>query len=213
MAIFPAGTLLSGVTGKLGNIVIMTSKNGVMTVRERVTPKNPRTAGQMTARNNMGGVARLWGTLTDEQRADWEAYGLTVGRDGYRVFVGLTAKWRRINGNGAPPALPPTEAFFGDSVGLSVALGPVGSGTIVFATQRPNQPGVKVELMVQRLASQHRKAKPRDWKSYGFVAFAAGSLTYSLALPKGDYAVGYRYVNAVTGQETAMALLGKITVS
>jgi len=206
-------TLLPAVTGRIGNLVVMANNDGAVIVREYVVPANPRTPSQQKARITLRGVSYLWGELTDEERAAWQAFAQAQGRNGYRAFVGLATKWRTVNGNGMPPALPPTEAFFGDSVGLSVAPGPSGSGSLVVSAQRPNQPGVVVEIKVQRLRATHVGTKPKNWLTKAFVSFEAGTLMHSIDLPNGAYAVGYRYVNAATGQETEMAVLGTLMVS
>lgn len=117
-----------------------------------------------------------------------------------------------MNGVGPPPALPPTGAFFGDALALTAQAGAAGSGTVVLTASRAGAPGVVVEILAQGLAAAHRKAKPRDWTSKGFLTFAAGTLTQSVARPRGAWAVAYRFVEAATGRETAMAVIGKITV-
>jgi hypothetical protein len=208
-----SATLYPAVTGRIGNLVVIANNDGAVIVREYVVPANPRTPSQQKARITLRGVPYLWGELTDEERAAWQAFARAQGRNGYHAFVGLATKWRTVNGNGMPPALPPTEAFFGDSVGLSVAAGPAGSGSIVVTAQRPNQPGVVVEIRLQRLRATHVGTKPKNWVTKAFVSFEAGSLTKTLDLFPGAYAIGYRYVNAETGQETEMAVLGKLFVS
>ena len=68
------------------------------------------------------------------------------------------------------------------------------------------------EILAQPLASRRRKARARDWKSLGFVAFAAGALAAEFPLKAGAWGVAYRFVSARTGQATAMAVLGAATV-
>lgn len=212
MARATANPLFLAPTGRLGNVILMTGPKGQLILRERIIGRNPKTADQAFVRSNLGFAAKAWGRLSDEERSAFDAYGETVGRDGYRAFTGLASKYRQVHAGVSPPSRPPTEPFFGDSVGVSAALGPEGSGTVVFRAKRPCQPGVVVEAIVQPLAVQHRKPKARDWKTKAFVAFSEGSLEFALPLEKGAYALAFRYVNAETGQETERAMLGKVTV-
>lgn len=69
MAIMHATPLLPAATGKLGNVVLVTNRDGSIVLRERVVPRNPRTPGQTRARGNLGTTAQLWARLTDDDRA------------------------------------------------------------------------------------------------------------------------------------------------
>ena len=89
---------------------------------------------------------------------------------------------------------------------------PLEEGALTLTASQPNAQGVVTEVLTQPLANARRKPRERDWKTAAFVAFAAGSLTRTLALPTGAYAVAYRFVNAATGQATAMAFLGSVAL-
>ncbi|RYG22845.1 hypothetical protein EON82_15905, partial [bacterium] len=112
--------------GKLGNVVFIRSADGYI-VRERVTPANPRTALQTAVRREFAIASQGWKGLSEEAFAAWLAYGDSLGRTAYNVYMGLTRKWLAVHGDGTPPAMPPPGPFFGDAVRLSVSL-PLGRG-------------------------------------------------------------------------------------
>ena len=218
--------------GKLGNVVFIQTAQGYV-VRERVTPANPRTGPQVRARAGFAEASRAWGALDDAEYAAWQAYGQACGLGGQLAYMSLTRKWLATHPGGTPPTLPPAGPFFGDNVGLRIAdLGSgiaegadptdAGSGRseiddprsaiLTLVATQPNAQGVVTEVLVQPLANARRKPRARDWRTAAYVAFASGSLAVPVSVPPGAYAVAYRFVNAATGQATAMAVLGAVTV-
>lgn len=70
--------LMTTASGKLGGIVALTGRNGIV-LRRKVIPADPATDLQMAARNAMQVVAADWGaTLTDAQREAWNLYASNV---------------------------------------------------------------------------------------------------------------------------------------
>jgi hypothetical protein len=63
---------VSEIRGSIAGQVFGRNANGA-TIRNRSTPINPRTAGQVGVRNNLAGVAAGWRDLTDAQRDGWIA--------------------------------------------------------------------------------------------------------------------------------------------
>ena len=213
MAVVTAAAPFVGYRGKLQNLFFYTDARGVVHMRPAPEGRDGNTPAQQQARRDLPSASRFWAELTDDERARWLEYGESVGRQGYRAFSGLAAKYRRLHPGATPPSGPPTEPFFGDSVGVSAEVPPDARGVVRFEARRPGQEGVVVELLTQRMAARHRTPKPRDWRSHGFVHFAEGDLSADLALPAGAYALAYRYVSLADGRETAMAEVGRVTVT
>ena len=212
MAIVTAAAPFAAYRGRIERLFFYTDRQGVVHLRPGPQGDDPNTPDQWRARGDLSNAARLWATLTDDERARWVAYGESVGRQGYRAYTGLALKYRRLHPDARPPSEPPSEPFFGDNAGISAAAPEGTHGIVRFAARRANQPGVAVELLVQRLVVRHRTPKPRDWRSHGFVHFTDGDLAADLELPSGAYALAFRYVSVLDGRETPMADLGRATV-
>ncbi|HZH99267.1 MAG TPA: hypothetical protein VEX38_09870 [Fimbriimonadaceae bacterium] len=213
MAKGTSGIPVVQISGALGNVVFARRGN-TLTVRERVPVRNPRTEAQVSARATLAEAAKQYGQLSDEQLEAWSRYAASLSQDppanGYTAYMKLAAKYLRVNPGGTPPALPPTSVFFGDAIAVSAAGAP---GEIVFTALAPNASDIVTELLLQPLPSRTRGTNPRNWRSAAYVSFAHGELEHVLPVQKGWYAVAYRFVNSVTGQETGMAALGKRHVS
>lgn len=66
------GAIVVDGRGKLGGHVFTKTKSGA-TMRTKVTPVNPQTAAQASARSRLGGNSQAWAGLTEEQRSGWNA--------------------------------------------------------------------------------------------------------------------------------------------
>ena len=92
-------------SGAIGNEVYVSTKQGqVVRSRPRRAPR--ATAGRERARANLGGVASVWRTLSDQQFAAWAAAAKKEGMHPYRFFC-------QINGTlaayGQPRLLNPPK--------------------------------------------------------------------------------------------------------
>lgn len=65
------GAIVVDGRGKLGGHVFTKTKSGA-TMRTKVTPVNPQTSAQASARSRLGGNSQGWGLLTEEQRETWQ---------------------------------------------------------------------------------------------------------------------------------------------
>lgn len=65
------GAIVVDGRGKLGGHVFTKTKSGA-TMRTKVTPVNPQTSAQASARSRLGGNSQAWGTLSEEQRESWQ---------------------------------------------------------------------------------------------------------------------------------------------
>ena len=66
------GAIVVDGRGKLGGHVFTKTKSGA-TMRTKVTPVNPQTAAQASARSRLGGNSQAWAGLSEEERSGWNA--------------------------------------------------------------------------------------------------------------------------------------------
>jgi len=197
--------------GKAGNVVIRKGRSG-LTVNNRVTSKNPRTAAQQGIRSAFSKATATWKTLTSTQVQAWNAYALTVTKTnpitgntyhptGFNAFTGLAIKFLQINPTGTIPVTPPTSAFTGDTITIT-ATG--GSGAITFTATAQNATGIKTEILLQPLPNANRAPQPGHYRTKAFNNFGNLAHTYTATLLPGTYAAAYKFVNTATGQETPL---------
>lgn len=63
------------------------------------------------------------------------------------------------------------------------------------------------EFLLQPLAGPNRTPQAGAYRSHGFFAFVAGTLSHDVDVPPGTYAAAYRFVNSATGQESGLVSL------
>lgn len=219
MAGLSLGVFSSGLSGKSGNTVFVQTPGGTL-VRERNVPFDPKTANQVIARQRMTRASVAWSEMEPEQVELWEDYAQSLAQRNpstgqwrsprpMNLFTALYVKLQQLDPASPPPAAPPANPFFGDSINVSVGS---ADGTVTFTANRPNGEGVVTELLLQPLANRNRKAYLDKYRSQAFVVFEEGSLTADVPAQPGWYACAYRFVNTETGQDTALAQVGKVLV-
>lgn len=200
--------------GKDGNVVISKGRTGLM-LRPRVRGRNPKSAAQLSVRAALGKASGTFKAFTPAQVAAWTAYAATIVKRNpitgksynptpINAFVALASKFLQINPTGTIPLTPPAGPFTGDNITLT-ALG--GTGKVTFTASAANSLSTKTELLLQPLKSKNRVPGSKGYRTKGFVAFAAGSLSSDVNVPAGSYAAAFRFVNVTTGQETALQIL------
>lgn len=70
MALIKWGALVTDGRGKIGGQVLSRGRSGAI-LRNKVTPVNPRSAAQVTARNILTSLSQGWSGLTQAQRDQW----------------------------------------------------------------------------------------------------------------------------------------------
>ncbi len=101
-------------------------------MRDRVVPRNPRTADQTRQRNRLARAVATWSGLDPGVRAAWEAYarslavtdpesGLPRTPRAMNLFTAQFTKLMQLDPAAAPPLSPPGNPFFGDAVSVTVA--------------------------------------------------------------------------------------------
>lgn len=92
------GNVVADARGKLGGVVMSRNTYGGY-VRQKVSPVQPRSQGQLNQRNFFATVVRSWNDLTQSQRDAWnsfaplfpfrDVFGLSKARTGQNMFVSL----------------------------------------------------------------------------------------------------------------------------
>ena len=79
MARIKFGMMMTDARGKLGGQVFSKNRSGAI-VRTKVTPRNPQTFAQASARSRLGSFSSGWASLTEEMREGWNsaAAGVTL---------------------------------------------------------------------------------------------------------------------------------------
>jgi hypothetical protein len=139
-------TLAGPQSGARGDEVASRNRSGQF-LRKRVSPKNPRTAAQRRARENMRKFSRLWNKLTEPQRVAWCAAACEVlsrpklGKprplDGQKFFNKINTVLATC---GREPLLePPPRPQFGPNpvVALTASSGPGGIALMLSLSETP----------------------------------------------------------------------------
>ena len=179
----------------------------------------PATAAQVAQRERVTRAGHAFRVLNATQNKAWQNWAATyyvksksgelVHPSAYAAFSGLYTKFIQVTPTGTLTA-PPSGPFAGDSITVTAAA---SSGRIIFTASGKNAEAVTTEFLLQPLANQFRKPQSGKYASRGFFAFPEGTLSSALEVPKGAYAVAYRFVNSATGQEVNKVTLGTVVVS
>lgn len=202
----------------MGNVVYKSTRFGTE-MAEFEAPSNPNTTAQQAARNSFKKAAQQWRTLNLTQATAWRAYAselyteeeITMKRykpTGFNAFVKLSAKWYAVNATGTAPTTPPASAFAGDTITVSVDF--ETPGVIDFTASAPNAANVTTALLIQKVSSGIADPVDGAYKVGKYFRFIAGTLSTSVNVAPGYYAVGYQFVNTATGQTSAPVWLGVI---
>ena len=220
MAVLKLSGFLKGVSGKAGNAVYRLTKNGTE-LSDRPIVNNPQTKAQMDVRAAFSKATKAWKNLTTAQADAWDAYALTITeteevsgvkthRSGFNWYTGLSSRFYLVNGiSGTAPTTPPTTPFTGDSLTFTIAPGETGS-SIEFTASAANTAGTKTALLLQQLSSANGKPQKNGYRTKGYVAFAAGSLSAEVPVTPGFYSAAIQYVKTSTGQETTTQVVGEV---
>lgn len=210
---------MTAISGRMGGVVYKKTRFGTE-MAEFEAPSNPNTSAQQTVRSNFRKSAQQWRTLTLAQAAAWRAYAaqqsieeeVTTERykpTGFNMFLKLAAKWFAVNpGQSSAPASPPTTSFAGDSITLTASS--EGAGTIDFTASGPNAANVTTAILFQRVSGPNSDPVDGAYKIAKYFRFVSGTLSTSINVPPGYYAVGYQFVNTATGQTVSPVHLANL---
>lgn len=208
MATYDGGLFGRDLHGSAGNATLIRTRYGVQ-IRDRTVPRNPQTPLQQPNRARHKRATEVWRGLPFDAVARWRAAFPTGGNDAMNAFTTTYKLLLRLDASALPPLAPPAHAFFGDAIHVETL--PPEDSIVRFAASAPNAPEVVTELWLQPLAGPHRKAYLDKYRHAAFVAFGP-SLEAEISCEPGWTACAYRFVNAETGQSTALAEIGRIFV-
>ena len=209
--------IVDAIRGKAGSAVFVQGRTGPV-LKPRVKPANPKTAAQQAVKGYLGNSSKGYKNLTTANVALWKAYGQSVTKHnqrtgkaytqtGINAFNSISAKFYQINPTGNFPATPPAAAFTGDTITVTAAG---GASSVIFTGSAADSANIRTEFLLQPLKSKNRTPASKGYKSKGFIAFAAGALSATTFVPSGWYVPAYRFVNALTGQATALTILAPV---
>ena len=210
-------------------------------LRRRPVRVGGLTPAQRSSAERMETIAAHWSQVDLPGIEAWRAYAASLEAmrpalqrqpmTSYQAFLGLTTRLLMIDPAAPVPLLPPTGAFAGDAVRVTVSATPPAPSSspgersqtamdrprsdeegVLFSANRPNAPGVVTETLVQRLASVGRAPVADRYVSRGFVAFEEGALEAVVPCLPGWAACAVRFVDAGTGEATATFPLGIVGV-
>lgn len=124
------------------------------------------------------------------------------------AFRGLATRFLLVNPDSEPPRLPPAAPFGGDGVFVQASA---ATGSILYAPDRPNTPGVVTELLLTPVRSALSEPRDRDFRQAAMTTFAGGDPVAVSVLP-GRYAVAIRFIRSASGQATPVMRLGQVRV-
>ena len=209
MALVKGGVIVPGLRGSVGNATFVQTPYGT-SLRDRTYPRQPNTPAQVAQRERVRVVGAAWRSVTLAQAEAWRRYAASVSgtaewrqASGQHVFSQLAIRFLMATPEGEIPLTPPSSPFGGDSVEFSV----VRDGSMLMLTpSHANAPGVLTEVLVQPLASVHRRTYLQRYRSAGFFAFSGSPV--AVLSPGSVEAVAVRFVRAATGQATDLLELG-----
>ena len=238
MATWRGGLLGGELSGRTGNAVLVRTARGTV-VGERPTVRVSDSPAAQEARARQRAAAKAWTDLEPEAVARWTAWARGIGRQPNNAFATLYKVLLRLDSGALPPQSPPARPFFGDVIEVGIASpspdGSFGRGSrgerlpeppppapssitnqmeegepsVGFASSGANAAGVVTELLVQPLASRHRRTYLERYRHAAYVRFE-GAETVAVPAPSGWVALAYRFVGAGTGEVTAIAELGVV---
>lgn len=210
---------INKMTGKVGDAVFSIEEGGVGMRSYNALSKQPFTPAQLAIEAAFTKANQTWPTIGFEAAEAWRAWGrkqkvrneLTGkyrDREGKDCFVGCYAKILQLGSTTAIPN-PPFGTYSGDSPVLSALLNPSG---LDVESSSANKAGTTTELMIQELPSAVALPTPDGYRTVGFVAFEAGSLSTTVDLAPGFYLFAYQFVEIASGRVAGFKVVRRATV-
>ena len=136
MAKIKFGMMMTDARGKLGGQVFSKNKGGAY-VRTKVTPSNPQTAAQTTARSLFAAISGAWSSLTASQIAAWntavdewkstDIFGDLLAPTGKELYQRLNNQLQTVGGSAL--TTPPAKVELPNSP-VTAAVIAIGAATI-----------------------------------------------------------------------------------
>lgn len=181
-------------SGSVGGCTAAKARGGLLYLRSRVTPSNPRSGNQSRMRLILSGIAAAWrGTLTGTQRASWAALA-GDNESGIDAFVKVNSQVVLAGGDrvDTPPAsitldAPPPSALVVDASDHAVKITPVTFGddiwgNVFVSSSKQNASRLSQQFPYTYLGTVHFADASQvtiDFNTIaGLVGAAAGDIVY-----------------------------------
>ncbi len=122
------GSIVVDARNKIGGHVASKNRFGAY-IRTKVTPTNPRTGAQLTARNRLASLSSGWRNLTQAQRDQWndaaklyqktDIFGDLKTNTGLQLYVGINSNLMLFGGSPIDVPPQPTQAAISVVTGLT----------------------------------------------------------------------------------------------
>lgn len=97
MALVTAPLLSLDARGKFAGALVYSNWKGRPTVRQLVTPANPKSAGQVSTRAMFRFLAQNWANLSAANKATWEAGAASLSVSPFNYYVGFNMdRWTQF---------------------------------------------------------------------------------------------------------------------
>ena len=209
--------ILSTVEGSFGSAVLSAKNGREGTMRERVTPANPKTAPQQNVRVAFGGSSKGFRYLPGVDAEAWGRYGKGIkGKNGKPLsgigaYNQLAIVYRLVNPGATPPVAPPATPWVAPNIRVTTMVTPNG---ILFVGSASTDASTVLEVILAPLPQGNSKPRLSDYRTVAYTALtSAGGNEYLAEVPPGRYASGYRWVNRNTGEGTEMVQLNVLGVA
>jgi hypothetical protein len=111
-----------GASGTIGGVITMATWKGRPYARIRVTPSNPRSAGQTASRAMMAFLSQQWAALDSGAKASWAELGQQGSYSPFNAFVKANMNyWAQYQMPGQEPNPARTETPAGSATCVAVA--------------------------------------------------------------------------------------------
>lgn len=192
-----AKTLLGGVVGQIsGSVGGMTySRNRYGTyIRRRAHPTVSESGYAMAAKGRLGTISRVWGTLTDSERAawyTWSANNPVTDKMGQKQVLAGNAAYMMLNGRlssagQATINLPPVDYAPPGLAGVSLTADIGASGISVVFVDTPLEAGHRIWVQAALTDGGSQAYVKNKLRFLGVSAAALASPLMSIAAPA-DY--------------------------
>ena len=162
-------------SGKRGLNVSQAGQFGQIS-RTLAIPANPRSAAQMSVRDNLSHVAAKWRALTEAQRAEWIATASAVkstsrlgqngALSGFQLFIKINCTLAQFGGE--PVNTPPLRPEFPNLAPQNLVITNTG-GAVALKLTCPTSPGENTIVRGSAPVSQGRETC-RDFRVLGMCS-------------------------------------------
>lgn len=172
--------LFSAVSGSIAGTTFYSS--GGLIARARALPTNPNSQAQQNARTALGTASAEWQLLTDDNRADWDAYAAAtpttdkVGNTITLTGLNMWQRWcslRELIGESITMPSPLAGSGFGVPPGNITAEATTPAINVEIPGGAPNSGDMIVQISPKLGDGQQSLAQPLTFEASAAVGIAA----------------------------------------